>query len=194
MSTKEIKFIDNIVDKKVSEYYYHNKRFRNFWHSRSVTISCRVREKNAFNKGLEISKNIRAFLLGEDTKFLETFNKIANSIRKRDLKIVENYCIFRGIDNGMSKEKAKKNVGLIARSLEDGELRKALNLEYVISCRLLGYEKEFFYLKCYSRGEQPVFVMRVLYHTGYDHSNGKYMEILNEKIEFEELVRKIKFL
>lgn len=168
MSRKILQDINNLVDNQSSEYYYYNKRKRHFWHSKSVTVSCRMRDKNEFNRAKDIAINIRAFLLNKDKKFLDKVWSVANELRKKDMDILKNY-IYSLCPNS-SKEELDKKMGLIIMSLPEEDIRAGLNLQYVVSCRLLGYEKEFFYLKCYWIGIWPSFILRCLYHTEYLHS------------------------
>jgi len=103
------------------------------------------------------------------------------------------------------KAEIDKKMGVYIGSLSEKELKGALNLENVVSCRLLGYEKELFYLKCFSWGILPVFMLRVLYHTKYAHLKlKKELELDKEDgydltnpykgLEFEFYLDKIKFL
>ena len=96
-------------------------------------------------------------------------------------------------------------MGLIIMNLPEEEKRAALHLENVVTCNLLGYEKEFFYLKCYSRFILPVFMLRILYHTKYDHAEFKeWLEDEKENgydltdpykgLEFSWYLDKIRFL
>ena len=199
LSKWEVEFINNIVDNELSEFYVINKRYRHFWHARSVTISCRVRDKNSFNTAPEIAQNIRAYLLGEDDQFLKEVSETADRVQTSDMKQLEQFAISFARKQGMDEQEAKKNIGLIIMGIPKEELKGALALENVVSCRLLGYEKEFFYLKCYSVGMLPVYIMRVLYHTKYDHRAQsqiqweEYYQELEEKIDFNEYVERIKF-
>lgn len=205
MSQKIVQDINNIVDKEKSEYYRINKRKRLFWHSKSVTISCRVRNKNNFNKAPEMALNIRAFLLGEEKYFDKIRRAVTRRINEEDRQKLRQYVYDRFIDDlhdeEKQKEKLDKKMGLIIMSLDESEIRAALNLEYVVSCRLLGYEKELFYLKCYSWGILPVFMLRVLYHTKYSHLKlKKYVDDNSNLIDpykgldFSWYLDKIRFL
>ena len=167
LSTKEIDYVDNIVDKEKSEFYFINKKKRNFWHSKSQSISCRVREKNNFNIAPGIAKNIRAFLLNEDDKFKSYFYETMKEINRKDQEEIQKYVIslVQFKHPSLSKEEILKNIGLYIGSLDEYAIKDALKLDEVVSCRLLGYEKELFYLKCYTYSFLPVFVMRCLYHT-----------------------------
>ena len=90
-----------------------------------------------------------------------------------------------------------KNIGLFVKSLTENEVREALNLREVVSCRLIGYEKELFYLKCYTFGILPVFMLRVLYHTKYSHLKLKKLmeddDSLYKGVDFGEYLNKINF-
>jgi len=169
MSQKILQDVDNFVDNKLSEYYYYNKRKRHFWHSRSITISCRVREKNNFNNAPDMAINIRAFLLEYEEKFLKEIWSTASKLQERDMKQLRNYVYSCFPDT--SKKELDKKMGLIIMSLPEEEVKSALRLNYVVSCRLLGYEKELFFLKSYKIGLLPAFRLRSLYHTNYDHIN-----------------------
>ena len=197
LSIKFNKYINNIVDKEKSEYYFINKRKRNFWHSKSQSITCRVREKNDFNHGPGIAKNIRAFLLNEDKLFKKEFNKVIDEINKKDQEEIQKYVIsiVQFKHPSLSKEEIIKNIGLYVKYLDQEEIKAALNLNEMASCRLIGYEKELFYLKCYTYSFLPVFVMRCLYHTKYNHSDFEieYDTDLNDPLEFNDLLDKITF-
>lgn len=179
MSVNYLKSVNNIVDKKTSEYYRINKKKRNFWHSRSESISCRVRNKDSKINATQFATNIRAYLLNEDERFNGELNKSIEERIKSDQHQLRMY-VYSLFPNE-SREILDKKIGLIIGSLSDEEIREALNLKEVVSCRLLGYEKELFYLKCYSFGILPAFMLRCLYHLSYSHSKFK------EEIESEEL-------
>ena len=195
MSQKIFEDIDNIVDKKTSEYYFINKRKRNFWHSKSVTISWRVRNKNNYNNAVNVSLNIRAFLLNEEKHFNKILGLVAKRLCEEDARQLRKYVY--SLFPEKSKKELDKKMGLIIMNLEPEELRGALNLEYVASCRLLGYEKELFYLKCYNWGLLPAFILRVLYHTKYDHLKLIHSFENSEKIlrglDFDYYLEKIHF-
>ncbi|KKK45911.1 hypothetical protein LCGC14_1079570 [marine sediment metagenome] len=196
MSKRILEFVNNIVDKDDSEYYFINKRKRHFWHSRSTTISCRVRNKNSFNKAPDMALNIRAFLLNEEKYFEKVISAVIKYLHEEDMKQFRNYIASR--NSNTSKKDLDKNIGLLVMSLTENEMREALNLHEVISCRLLGYEKELFYLKCYTFGILPVFLLRVLYHTKYSHLKLKklmeYNDSLFKGLGFDYYLNKIRFL
>ncbi len=196
MSKRILEVVNNIVDKDDSEYYIINKRKRHFWHSRSTTISCRVRNKNDFNIAPDMALNIRAFLLNEEKYFEKVIAAVMKYLNQEDRKQFRSYIASR--NPNISKKELDKNMGLLVRDLTENEIREALNLHEVISCRLLGYEKELFYLKCYYIGILPVFLLRVLYHTKYSHLKLKklmeYDDSLNKGIDFDYYLEKIRFL
>ncbi len=204
MSQKILQDVDNFVDNKLSDYYYYNKRKRHFWHSRSITISCRVREKNNFNHAPEMAINIRAFLLKYEDKFLKSVWSTKGKLQEKDMKQLRDYVYSRFSDT--SKEELDKKMGLIIMSLPEEEVKGALELNHVVSCRLLGYEKELIFLKSYKIGILPAFLLRCLYHTKYDHLNFiKEIEETKEElslnvcnpykgIDFSLYLDKIKFL
>ena len=134
MSQKILQDVDNFVDNKLSDYYYYNKRKRHFWHSRSITISCRVRDKNNFNNAPDMAINIRAFLLKYEEKFLKEVWSTANKLQEKDMKQLRNYVSSRFSDT--PKEELDKKMGLIIMSLPEEEVKSALGLDYVVSCRL----------------------------------------------------------
>lgn len=202
MSQKILQEINNIVDNQLSDYYYYNKRKRHFWHSKSVTVSCRVRDKNNFNNARDMSINIRSFLLKNDESFLEKVWSMAKQIQKKNRDQLKNYVYSLYPDT--SKEELDKKMGIIIMNLPEEEIKVGLNLRYVVSCKLLGYEKEFFFLKCYKMGIWPSFILRCLYHTEYLHSKfEKELEGLSEEykltnpykgLEFNFYLDKIKFV
>ncbi len=196
MSKRILEVVNNIVDKDDSEYYLFNKRKRHFWHSRSTTISCRVRNKNEFNKASEMALNIRAFLLNEEKYFNRIISAVMRYLNEEDRKQFRRYIYSRNPD--ASKKEMDKNIGLLVMSLTENEVREALNLHEVVSCRLIGYEKELFYLKCYSIGILPVFMLRVLYHTKYSHLKLKklmeYDDSLYKGLEFNYNLNRIRFI
>jgi len=169
MSQKILQDVDNFVDNKLSEYYYYNKRKRHFWHSRSITISCRVRDKNNFNHAPEMAINIRAYLLKYEYKFLKEVWNIEGKLQEEDREQLRNY-VYSLFPN-TPKEELDKKMGVIIMSLPEEEVKGALELNHVVSCRLLGYEKELIFLKSYKIGILPAFLLRSLYHTNYDHIN-----------------------
>lgn len=176
MSRNYLKDVNNIVDNERSKYYEINKKKRKYWNSRSESISCRVRDYSSKNRASEFAMNVRAYLLYEDNKFEIELVKMMEEIIKRDQLQLLNYA--KALFLNESQEFINKNIGLIIGSLTTEEKRDALDLKYVVSCRLLGYEKEFFFLKCYAN-IKPALMLRCLYHLKYDHSD--YIE----EIEFE---------
>ncbi|MHA1488554.1 MAG: hypothetical protein ACTSRI_02730 [Promethearchaeota archaeon] len=194
MSKNIVKEVNNIVDNEESEFYFVNKKNRHFWHSRSTTISCKIREKNNFNKAQDFSLNIRAYLMNDERYFLKIINAVANYINEKDAQELRNYVYSRYPE--IAEEELNKKMGLIIAGLQKEELKGALNLNVTVSCRLLGYEKELFYLKCYSKGFLPVFMLRTLYHVRYSHLKlRKSLENtqLKKGIEFERYLEKLKF-
>ena len=198
MSVDYLKVVNNIVDKEKSEYYRINKKRRNFWHSRSESISCRVRNKNPRITAISFAMNVRAYILNEDERFNTELNKKTEQIIKSDEHQLRMY-VYSMFPN-KSKETLNKDIGLIIGSLLDEEIRGALNLEHVVSCRLLGYEKELIYLKCYSLWILPVFMLRCLYHLDYSHA--KFIEeieseefgSLEKGLDFDYYLKKVRFL
>ena len=116
-------------------------------------------------------------------------------MNEEDRKQFRSYIASRNPNT--SKKELDKNIGLLIMSLTENEVREALNLHEVVSCRLLGYEKELFYLKCYTFGILPVFMLRVLYHTKYSHLKLKklmeYNDSLYKGIDFKNYLNKIRF-
>jgi len=180
MSKRFLEFVNNLVDKEDSEHYVINKRRRDFWHSRSTTFSFRVRDKNDFNTSKEIAFNIREFLLGDNELFFDEVAKVGYQLREADGQQFRDY--IYSSNPLKSKEELDKKIGLLILALTDEQKKGILHLEHVITCRILGYEKELFYLKCYCKGLLPVFMGRVLYHTRFNHL--EYSEDLPE--DFEE--------
>ena len=176
MSKNFIKDVDSIVDKKKSRFYIINKRRRNYWHSRSESISCRVRDKNPEGNAVKFAMNVRAYLLNEDKEFEIQVSQMMQEVIKWDQHQLRLHA--QSLYPNESKEFINKNIGLIIGSLTEEEIGSALDLKYVVSCRLLGYEKELFFLKSYLY-VAPAMMLRCLYHLKYDHSD--YIE----EIEFE---------
>lgn len=195
MSKRILDFVSNIVDNDESEYYLINKRKRHFWHSRSTTISCRVRNKNDFNNAPGMALNIRAFLLKEEKYFEKVIAAVMGYLHREDMKQIRMYIEAKFPEK--SKKEIDKDIGLMVMSLSENEIREALGLHEVVSCRLLGYEKELFYLKCYTIKILPVFMLRVLYHTKYSHLKLKRLmqfdDSLNKGLDFELYLDKIHF-
>ena len=194
MSKEILKFVNNIIDKEDSEYYLINKRKRHFWHSRSETISCKVRNKNNFNKAPDIALNVRAFLLNEEKFFNKMISVVMSNLYDGDMEQIRDYIYL--CNPNKAKEEIDKNIGLYVMSLDENEIRAALNLNKVISCRLLGYEKELFYLKCYTVRILPVFMLRVLYHVKNSHLKLKNLmdnPSIYKGIDFEYYLSKIQF-
>ena len=204
MSQKILQGVHNFVDNKLSDYYYYNKRKRHFWHSRSITISCRVRDKNDFNKAPEMAINIRAYLLKYEGRFLKKVWSTNSKLQEKDMEQLRKYVYSKF--SGVSKEELDKKMGIIIGSLPKEEVKEALELNHVVSCRLLGYEKELIFLKSYKMEILPAFLLRCLYHTIYDQINfKKEIEEIKEElgldvcnpykgIDFSMYLDKIKFL
>lgn len=149
-----------------SVFFNENSRNRIFWNSKPAVISCRIRQKSAFNTAAEFASNIRAFLLDDPVAkvlFIETSNKLA----KADKDILEQ---FKG---DFTDKKA---------------VMTALGLFMTHSCKLVGYEVEFFYLKCFIECEKPYWVARVCYHCKYEAP-----EWSKEPIPFNDLIEKIRW-
>ena len=178
LSKDYIKEVNSLVDNKKSKFYEINKRKRNYWNSRSESISCRVRDKNPETNAVQFAMNVRAYLLHEDIRFDIEVRKMMEEIIKRDQHQLRVHA--QALFPNESKEFIEKNIGLIIGSLTEEEKANALDLKYVVSCRLLGYEKELFFLKCYAY-IKPALMLRCLYHLKYDHSG------FIEEIEFEGL-------
>ena len=179
MSVNYLKIVNNLVDNVNSKYYGINKLKRNYWHCRSESISCRVRNKDAEIHAIQFAMNVRVFLLNEDKTFNIELNQTIEKIIKSDQHQLRMYAY--SIFPNQSDAILDKNIGLIINSLTDEQIKDALDLKDVVSCRLLGYEKELFYLKCYLFPITPAFMLRCLYHLKYSHSK------LEERIESEGL-------
>lgn len=190
MSTKIVDWINNRVDKEDSQYYNINKRRRDFWYSKSTTISCRIRDENDNINASGITKNIRLFLLDYDEDFKNRFLDAMNLVDQKDTQQTINYLKVRFSDK--EEEYIRENIGLLMMCIPEEEKGYILNLNKVISCRLLGYEKEFFFLKCYYLHHYPVYIMRVLYHT---NSEDIFLEDEDvEYIDFDKLLETIQFI
>ncbi len=196
MGNKKDYRIEGLVGKVTSDFYYISGKKKYFWQSTSEEISCRVRNKNHFNKEYDVLTNVRAFLLDEDKRFFNSIKITMQVLKEKDRKQVEQYILsVEKIESGLKEEQIKENIGVYAMNFPEDELKSALDLKYVISCTILGYEKEFFKLKCYSLGYLPDFILRALYHTKYDHSEfGIKSDIkLTEPLELEYMLKKITF-
>jgi len=181
LSIEFFRMINNIVDNQESEYYFVNKKRRYFWHSRPISISCKVREKNNFNDANNFRNNIRAFLLNEDNNFFKELSKTWEKVIQSD------YDLLREFVKDLYPKIEEKKIGIVLMNMDPLEKKRALGLEIVVTCRILGYENEFFYLYCYWLCLLPVLMLRVLYHTDYCHPE----QI--EEIEFIDLLSRIKF-
>ena len=198
LSVNYLKTVNNLVDKEKSEYYRINKTKRHFWHSRSESISCRVRDKNPRINATGYAMNIRACLINEDDKFNIELNKTMLKIDSLDKHQLRMYVYAKFPDQ--SREKIDEKIGLIIGSLTREEIREALNLKEVVSCRLLGYEKELFYLKCYSVLGLPAYILRCLYHLDYSHLKfeeeieSEGLGSLEKGLDFDYYLKKVRFL
>jgi hypothetical protein len=136
--------------------------------------------------------NVRVFLLEFDKAFANEMGNVARRILDEDRKEMRK-CVYSLYPNA-SKEELDAKMGLLIASLPDEVKRGALNLSLVVSCRLLGYEKEFFFLKCYKMGVLPGFVLRVLYHAVYEHDAfKKYLEDISEELELKDPYKGLDF-
>lgn len=167
MSKKVFDELNNIVDNIESEYYFVNKRKRDYWHAKSKSLSFRVRDKNEFNKSRDIALNVRCFLLG-DRNLINKYQITMSTLHQKDEKTLRNYVYRRFSD--IPKKELDEKMGLVIRSLEKEEIRAALHLGNNVATWVLGYEKEFFFLKCFVRGVLPAFMARTLYHTKFNVS------------------------
>jgi len=196
MSKKKDNPIEDIVKNVTFDFYYISKKKKYFWQSSTESISFRIRDKNQFNKNPEIVINIRAFLLSKDKIFFDFFYKTVEEIQERDRKQLERYIIsVVKSETSLNEKRIRENIGIYAINFPEDELKAALDLEDIISCRIFGYEKEFFNLKCYSLGYLPNFIVRVLYHMKYDHSEFERSNKikLNKPLKLEYMLKKISF-
>ena len=200
MSKNYLKDVNNLVDNKKSNYYEINKKNRNYWNSRSESCSCRVREKDLENNAIQFAMNVRAYLLNEDELFQRELDKTIEKILQSDQQQLRMYA--RALFPNQSIEFIDKNIGLIIGSLIDEQIAEALDLKEVVSCRLLGYEKELFFLKCYVQSGKPALMLRCLYHLNYDHSkfieevesDGCGIGHLEKGLDFNSYLYKVDFL
>ncbi|MBN1216043.1 MAG: hypothetical protein JXA99_11470 [Candidatus Lokiarchaeota archaeon] len=196
MSIDKDKKILDIEKKVISDFYFISGKKKYFWQSTAEIISCRVRDKNHFNNESNIIMNLRAFLLDEDKEFLNELNNTMKRLRLKDKEQLENYIISaEKAQSKLTTAQIKSNLGIYAMNYPEEELKTSVDLKHIISCKIYGYEKEFFNLKCYSLGILPDFVLRSLYHTKFNHSKyEKKKQIkLIEPLELEKMLKKISF-
>lgn len=196
MSKNYLKDVHNIVDNERSKYYEINKKKRNYWNSRSESISCRVRDYSSKNRASEFAMNVRAYLLNEDKRFEIVLDRTIKSVMESDYEQIRRYASSLL----ESEDIDDKRIGLIASYLTEEQIAEALDLKFVVSCRLLGYEKELLFLKCYVTSIKPALMLRCLYHLEYNHS--KFIEdqdfegigSIEKGLSFDLYLNRISFL
>ena len=195
MSKNYLKDVHNIVDNERSKYYEINKKKRNYWNSRSESISCRVRDYSSKNRASEFAMNVRAYLLNEDKKFETVLDRTIKIIMESDYEQIRRYA-----SSLLENDTDDIKIGLIASNLTKEQIAEALDLKFVVSCRLLGYEKELLFLKCYVTSIKPALMLRCLYHLEYNHS--KFIEeqdfegmgSIEKGLSFDLYLNRISFL
>ena len=195
MSKNYLKDVHNIVDNERSKYYEINKKKRNYWNSRSESISCRVRDYSSKNRASEFAMNVRDYLLNEDKKFETVLDRTIKIIMESDYEQIRRYA-----SSLLENDTDDIKIGLIASNLTKEQIAEALDLKFVVSCRLLGYEKELLFLKCYVTSIKPALMLRCLYHLEYNHS--KFIEeqdfegmgSIEKGLSFDLYLNRISFL
>lgn len=134
----------------------HNDKVRNYWNNRKQSISCRVRVKKE-NNWNNFRNNIIDFLYNHNIEEFKTkWEEIANNdwnFTQKKLNI-----------NKDTPKKEQFNKAMYIRDKEGYGVIDLLELFNVVSTKLIGYYKEFFFLKCYIHRFHPQFVLRILYH------------------------------
>lgn len=180
------------VENKDSQYYWANKERRTFLHIRSVSYSCRTRDKSE-NHSREFASNIRAFLL-DDPGFKPVLDRT-----EKDISEADNAFIFKQVISllGSSmkefealsereKDDRRAKVAVYILSSTPEERSAWLCLDTPVSCKLRGYEKETFVLKAWTLGLRSFRVARCCYHAIYPPK-------FTEPIDFDDLLGMIKF-
>jgi hypothetical protein len=180
------------LENKDSQYYWANKERRTFLHIRSVSYSCRTRDKSE-NHSREFASNIRAFLL-DDLGFKPVLDKTEKDISETDEKFIfkQVYLLLGGNIKKFEalpkheKDDQRAKVAVYILSSTPEERSAWLCLDTPVSCKLRGYEKESFVLKAWTLGLRSFRVARCCYHAIYPPE-------FTEPIDFDDLLGMIKF-
>lgn len=139
----------------------HNRKVRNYWNERKQSISCRVRSTKKGNAS-NFRKNIVQWIYKKNK---EEYNSEASRLYLEDYGIIQTEF---GFDKKDLTNKESFALAMEVRDLSFSQVILALRLNNVVSTKLLGFQKEVFFLKCYLIGETPQFALRVLYHLETD--------------------------
>lgn len=164
-STPDSNLVNGIEDPE-SEYFLINSIRREFFHKNSTTISCRTRGKK--NHAEQFRANIRLFIL-DDKAFKMAYNITSSAIKTEDESLLRTAALHyfdKRKDEDLKPEIFYNWIGTLSKA----EIKGILQLDDIASTRLLGYEKEFFYLKCYITGVKPWEALRICYHVIMDEN------------------------
>jgi hypothetical protein len=181
------------IEKPDSPFYHANRRRRQYVNIRSVSYSCRTREKCA-NKSGEFASNMRAFLVG-DPGFIQALTQKSKELSDNDYEALFNsvlrleFSMSRAAYELMSDDR-KKSIRATAAQfiaiLTEEEFVEFMGLHVIASCKVRGYEKELFILKCLSRGLEPYWIARCCYHVSWPKSRAI-------PVDFDSVIRSISF-
>jgi len=142
-----------------------NFKRRNYAHFRDEAASCRVRpeeKQNARKQQKTLSRPLRYYirgLLNEDPQVIGLF------VAEYPQMIREDYLFLIGIKDQETLEALPPQhsfyLSQIVRYMSRAEVIKRLGLSKVVATKLLGYEKEIFWLHCLGSYVQPGVVLRV---------------------------------
>jgi len=142
-----------------------NFKRRNYLHFRDEAASCRVRPKekqNALKQQKTLSKPLRHYirgLLNEDSQVIGLF------VAEYPQMIREDYLFLIGIKDQETLEALPPqhsfHLSQIVHYMSRAEVIRRLGLSKVVATKLIGYEKEIFWLQCLGSYIQPVVVLRV---------------------------------
>lgn len=175
---KEEDFRDHMIE-------VYNKRHRNYWHYREQTISCRVRNKRE-NRFKVFKENIVHYLYNKN---LVELDRMWTVLSHEDYDVLQRALGFTSVRKNKRETFA---LAMLVRDISKSDLMGHLQLNEVVSTRVLGYYKEIFFLKCYLNYRHPQIVLRCLYHmdTGiyYSPINPETDNPYNEDDYREEII------
>ena len=179
-----------------SPYFAMNSQNRVHFCSKVGAITCKIRDKSTINTAREFAWNIRAFL-DDDPAFMEVYHRTARALRDDDTKFLLRHVNCPGdvIDAWFADRMTgdqKKIIGKYFAAigyLEKTQVMDVLQLVKSHTCKVIVYELEFFYLKCFLQGYKTYFVPRVCYHAPHPHDPTSH----DIPIPFHELLEKVRW-
>jgi len=143
---------------------------RNYIHFRDETLSCKVRKEEqtkaykTAGKG-NFSRDLRCFVRGiliGHQPLLRFIHEEWIIMQDEDYKRLAGLPLDTDLMEFMRNNKQESfALSQIVSDLTREEVKARLNLDETVATTLNGYEKEFFWLHCFSTGISPVILLRI---------------------------------